>query len=68
MELKQMEKNKRSYIGNPYMNSDRKARIYTSMSSASSALKRKRTTGSIFQIGKGNLFVIKQKGRKYYSK
>jgi len=57
---------KKSYIGNPYMNSDRKARIYTTIKGASA--KARKVSGEVFQIGKGKMFVVKSKGRKYYSK
>ena len=63
-----MVKKNRSYIGNPYSSSNRQARIYTSAKSAVNALKRKRKTGTIYQIGSGGHYVIRLKGQKYYSK
>ena len=57
-----------SYIGNPYYGSNRKARIYTSQKSATSALKRKGEKGAIYQVGSGSKYVVKIKGKKYYSK
>ena len=56
----------KSYLGNPYFGSDRRARIYTTQKGA--MLKAKKVKGEVYQIGKGKIFVVKAKGKKYYEK
>ena len=63
-----MAKKGKSYLGNPYANSNRQARIYSSAKSAVGALRRKKKPGTIYQVGSGRHYVIRLKGQKYYSK
>jgi len=58
----------KSYVGNPYYGSNRKARIFTSMRAASKrAIK---VNGRVYQIGskRSKIFVVQKKGAKYYIK
>ena len=61
---------KKSFIGNPYFRSNRQARIYPTQQGAENALKRKQVKGEIYKIGKysGTIYVIKEKGKKYFSR
>jgi len=58
----------KSYIGNPYFGSRRKARIFTSKTAAST--KASKVNGEVYKIGPGGskMFVVKPKGKKFYTK
>ena len=46
-------------IGNPYLNSDRKARLFKSVKSAYTYGEKKHGKGKVYQIGSGKIFVFK---------
>ncbi len=59
---------KKSYIGQPYYGSARSVRLYPTLKKAEKSLIRKGTSGKIVQIGKGKIFAIKEKRKKFFSK
>ena len=56
----------KSYLGNPYFGSNRKARIFTTKTVA--LKKAEKVKGVVYRIGKGRMFVVKPRGKKYYLK